>query len=389
MRRARLDSPLTLTLSQGERGISSSPFPHPFLFSRVEKGKLEPPLSARERGGGEGWTGGDEEKRAARSLLEAATRLLACLCLLIQFPANGLAQSYPVKPVRFLVSFSAGSGTDTIGRIVAGGMAQAFGQQVIVENRAGAAGNIGAEIAAKSPPDGYLLFLVNMGHAASVTLYEKLPFDLVRDFAPVTQLASSPSMVVVHPSLPVRSVAELVKLARARPGAVHYGSGGIGTPTFVAGELFKGQAGVDLLHIPYKSGGEAIIGVVTGEVPLYFAPLATALPQVQHGRLRALAVTTLTRMPMLPDYPTVAESGYPGFQAGNWYGLLVPAKTPRDVITAVRAAAIASMKYPAVNKRMQDLGYVIIADQPEEFAAHIRSEIASLAKILKGLRVGG
>ena len=285
--------------------------------------------------------------------------------------------------------FSAGSGTDTIGRIVAGGMSQALGQQLIVENRAGAAGNIGAELAAKSPPDGYTLFLVNMGHAANVTLYDKLPYDLVRDFAPVTQLASSPSMVVVHPSFPVKSMAELVRLARARPGAVHYGSGGIGTPTFVAGELFKMQAGVDLLHVPYKSGGEAIIGVVTGEVPVYFSPLATALPHVQHGRLRGLAVTTLKRLPQLPQYPTVAESGYPAYQAGNWYGVLVPAKTPKEAIATIRNAAIRGMNDSAVNKRMVDLGYVIIGDQPEEFAAHIRSEIASLAKILKGLRAGG
>jgi tripartite-type tricarboxylate transporter receptor subunit TctC len=323
--------------------------------------------------------------------------LVAGIALLVALPGEGRAQSpstssgqaYPAKPVRFLVSFSAGSGTDTIGRIVAGGMSQALGQQLVVENRAGAAGNIGAEIAAKSPPDGYTLFLVNMGHAANVTLYQKLPYDLVRDFAPVTQLASSPSIIVVHPSLPVKSVGELVKLAKAKPGAIHYGSGGIGTPTFVAGELFKGHAGVDLLHVPYKSGGEAIIGVMTGEVPLYFSPLSTALPLVQQGRLRALAVTTAKRLPQLPEYPTVAESGYPGFQAGNWYGLLVPAKTPKDTIATIRNAAIKAMNDPAVNKRMIDLGYVIIGDQPEEFAAHIRSEIASLAKILKGLRAGG
>ena len=300
------------------------------------------------------------------------------------------AQSYPAKPMRLLVSFSAGSGTDTIARIVAGGLVQPLGQQVIVENRAGAAGNIGAELAAKAPPDGYTLFLVNMGHAANVTLYErKLAYDLVRDFAPVTQLASSPSIVVVHTSLPVKSIRELVRLAKARPGAIHYGSGGIGTPTFVAGELFKGQTGVDLLHVPYKSGGEAIIGVMTGEVPLYFSPLATALPHVQQGRLRALAVTTIKRLTVLPEYPTVAESGYPGYQAGNWYGLLVPAKTPKETIVTIRGAAIKALNDPGVVKRMTDLGYVIIGDQPEEFAAHIRSEIASLAKILRGLRVSG
>jgi tripartite-type tricarboxylate transporter receptor subunit TctC len=195
--------------------------------------------------------------------------------------------------------------------------------------------------------------------------------------------------VVVHPSLPAKSIAELVKLAKARPGAIHYGSGGIGTPTFVAGELFKGQAGVDLLHVPYKSGGEAIIGVMTGEVPLYFAPLSTALPLVKQGRLRALAVTTVKRLTVLPEYPTVAESGYPGFQAGNWYGLMVPAKTPRETIVTIRNAAIRALNDPGVSGRMMDLGYVIIGDLPEEFAAHIRSEIASLAKILKGMRAGG
>ena len=301
--------------------------------------------------------------------------------------ASGWAQAYPAKPVRFMVSFSAGSGSDTIGRIVAGGMSQAFGQQVIVDNRGGAAGNIGAELAARSPPDGYTLFLVNMGHAANVTMYTKLPYDLMRDFAPVTQLATSPSIVVVHPSLPVKSIAELVRLAKAKPGAINYSSGGIGTPTFVAGEMFKRQAEIDLLHVPYKSGGEAIIGILTGEASVYFAPLATALPQVRDGKLRALAVTSTKRLPLLPEYPTVAELGYPRYQAGNWYGLMVPAKTPPEIIGNIRNAAVSGMNTPAVSKRLTDLGYVIIGDQPDEFAAYLRFEIASLAKILKGLRV--
>ena len=309
------------------------------------------------------------------------------LCLISLFAADGWAQGYPVKPVRFMVSFSAGSGSDTIGRIVAGGLSQAFGQQVIVDNRAGAAGNIGAELAARSPPDGYTLFLVNMGHAANVTMYTKLPYDLMRDFAPVTQLATSPSIVAVHPSLPVTSIAELVRLAKAKPGAINYSSGGIGTPTFIAGEMFKRQAEIDLLHVPYKSGGEAIIGVLTGEASVYFAPLATALPQVRDGKLRALAVTSTKRLPLLPEYPTVAELGYPRYQAGNWYGLMVPAKTPPEIIGNIRNAAVSGMTTPAVSKRLTDLGYVIIGDQPDEFAAYLRFEIASLAKILKGLRV--
>src|SRR5687768_1322592 len=283
------------------------------------------------------------------------------LCLIA---ADALAQAYPAKPVRFMVSFSAGSGSDTIGRIVASGLSQMLGQQVIVDNRAGAAGNIGAEVAAKSLPDGYTLFLANSGHAANVTMYPRLPYDIVRDFAPVTQLATSPSIVVVHPSLPVKSLAELVKLAKAKPGAINYASGGIGTPTFVAGELFKAQAGINLLHVPYKSGGEAIIGIITGESPVYFAPLATALPQVRDGRLRALAVTSTKRLPVVPEYPTVAELGYPGYQAGNWYGLMVPAKTPPDLIGVIRKAAIDGMNAPAVMKRLTDLGYVIIGDQP-------------------------
>jgi tripartite-type tricarboxylate transporter receptor subunit TctC len=307
--------------------------------------------------------------------------LLAALCA----PAG--AQGYPAKPVRLLVSFSAGSGTDTLGRIVAGGLGLALGQQVVVDNRAGAAGNIGADLAAKAPPDGYLLFLANMGHAANVTLYEgRLTYDLLRDFDPVTQLASSPSIVVVHPSLPVDSIARLVRVAKAKPGAIQYGSGGTGTPTFVAGELFKQHAGVDLLHVPYRSGGEAIIGVLTGEVPLYFAPLSTALPLVQQGKLRALAVTTPARLPLLPQYPTVAEAGYPGYATGNWYGLLVPDGTPREIISAIRNAAVTALTSPAMSKRLAELGYVIIADRPEQFAAHIRSEIAALAKVLKGIR---
>ena len=241
-------------------------------------------------------------------LFRLVASALALFCFVWQSAA--WAQAFPAKPIRFLVPFSAGSGTDTIGRIVAGGMSQALGQQLIVENRAGAAGNIGAELAAKSLPDGYTLFLVNMGHAANVTLYDKLPYDLVRDFAPVTQLASSPSMVVVHPSFPVKAMAELVKLAKARPGTVHYGSGGIGTPTFVAGELFKMQAGVDLMHVPYKSGGEAIIGVVTGEVPVYFSPLATALMV----RVTSVVGQTRSSIKVLMDSTLLAQ---PPFAPGT------------------------------------------------------------------------
>jgi len=301
--------------------------------------------------------------------------------------SSSWAQRYPAKVVRLLVPFSPGSGSDTLGRIIAGGMTDVFGQQVIVDNRAGAAGNIGAEIAAKAPPDGYTLLLANLGHAANVSLYRNLPYDVVRDFAPVTQLASAPAIVVAHPSLPVRSLDELVKLAKARPGAINYASGGVGTPTFVAAELFKAQAGVNLLHVPYRAGGEALTAVLSGEVSIYFSPLATALPHVRQGRLRPLAVTAAKRVPVLPEYPTVAELGYPGYQSGNWYGLLVPAKTPKEIIAAIRAAAVAALNNETISRRLADLGYVAIGDQPEEFAAHIKAEIESLGKILRESRI--
>jgi tripartite-type tricarboxylate transporter receptor subunit TctC len=302
--------------------------------------------------------------------------------LSLQCPLPAWAQAYPAKPVRYLIPMSPGSGADTIGRIVAGGMAPALGQQVVIDNRTGAAGNIGAELAAKSPPDGYTVFQASMTHAVNATLYSSLPYDLVRDFAAVTLIATSPSMVVVHPSLPVKSIAELVRLAKAKPGALNYASTGAGTATFLAGEMFKSAAGVNLLHVPYRGGGEALIAVVTGEVSVYLGPMATVLPQVQHGKLRGLAVTTLQRLPSL-NYPTVAESGYPGYEAGNWYGLVTPVKTPREAIVTLRNAVAASMKSPTVAKRMEDLGYVAIGNQPEEFAAYIKSEIDKLAKILK------
>jgi tripartite-type tricarboxylate transporter receptor subunit TctC len=308
---------------------------------------------------------------------------LALGCLICQFAANGWAQSYPVKTVRFVVNQSAGSGSDTIARIAAAGLAQAFGQQVIVDNRSGAAGNIGADIASKAPPDGYTLFLGSQGVAANVSLYRDLPYDLVRDFAPVTQLASSPSVVVVHPSLPVKSIAELVKLAKARPGAINYASTGIGSATWVPGELFKWMAGVNLLQVPYRGGGESLTAVVAGEVSVYFAPIAAALPQVRQGRLRPLAVTSVNRLLLLPEYPTVAEAGYAGYEFGNWYGILVPIKTPKETIAVIHEAAVSALRNPNLSKRLTDLGYIIVGDQPEEFAAHIKSEIALLAKIIQ------
>ena len=308
-------------------------------------------------------------------------RLLALL--LAALPAVAGAQGYPAKPVRYLVAFSAGSGADTIGRIVASGMSQTLGQQVIVENRTGAAGNIAAEVAAKSPPDGYLLFQASQSHATNISLYKNLQYDVLRDFAPVTLLASSPSAVVVHPSVPAKTVKQLVALAKARPGTLNYASTGPGSATYLAGEMLKTYAGIDLLHVPYRGGGEALTAVITGEVSVYVAPLAPTLPLIEQGRVRALAVTTAKRLPTLPNYPTVAESGYPAYEIGNWYGIVVPAKTPREIIATVHKAAVSALALPAINKRMVDLGYVIVGNQPEEFATFMRSEVEKLGKLIR------
>jgi len=296
------------------------------------------------------------------------------------------AQSYPQKPVRMIMPVSAGSGSDVIGRIIATGMSEHFGQQVVVDNRAGAAGNIGAEAAARAAADGYNVLFAFVGLAANAVLYENLRYDVLRDFAPVTLLGSSAAIVVVHPSLPVKSIAELVKLAKQKPGAINYASGGAGTPTYIGAELFKRQAGIDLLHIPYRAGGEALTSVIAGETGVYFAPLASTLPYLQQGRLRALAVTSTRRLGLLPQYPTVAELGYPDYESGFWHGLLVPAKTPREIITTLRNAAVQVLNQPAVAQRLVELGYVSYGTTPEEFGVYLKSEINKLRNLLKGLK---
>ncbi len=325
--------------------------------------------------------------------LAARIALIVFVVLVVLIAQTGAhtaaAQNYPTKTVRYIVPMSAGSGADTIGRIVAAGMAQVFGQQVILDNRTGAAGNLGAELAARAPADGYTLFQASSTHATNVSLYRKLPYDLVKDFAPVTQLASSPSLLVVHPSLPVKSVAELTRLTKARPGEMNYASTGAGSATFLAAELFKDMAGVNITHVPYRGGGEAVTAIIAGEVSVYFAPMASILPYVRQGRVRALAATTSKRLDSFAQLPTLAESGYAGYQAGNWYGIFVPIKTPRDVVSTIRTGAVTAMNEPTTRKRLVDLGYLIAGDQPDEFAAFVKAEIATLGKIIQrtGLKV--
>lgn len=318
-------------------------------------------------------------------ILRSSTRSLILVGLVCQFAGNGWAQRYPAKAVRYLVADAAGSGSDTIGRIVAGGLVPVFGQQVVVDNRPGATGTIGAELAAKAPADGYTVLQISSALAAAATLHRNLPFDLMRDFAAVTQLAASPQIVVVHPSLPVKSMHDLVKLAKARPDALVYGSAGSASSTHLAAELFKAHVGVNMLHVPYRGGGQALTAVISGETSVYFAPIAAALPHVRAGRLRALAVTTAKRVPLMPELPTVAEAGAPGYETAQWYGLLLPLKTPKETVETLRDAAVSVLNSPAVNKRLNEAGYITIGDKPEEFSAYLKSEIDRLGKVIRNL----
>jgi tripartite-type tricarboxylate transporter receptor subunit TctC len=316
-------------------------------------------------------------------MLRLSTRVLLLVGILGQFAGYTCAQSYPSKIVRYIVADSAGGLADAVGRSVAAGMTEIIGQQVIVENRSGAGTNIGAAYVAKAPADGYTLLQLSQTHTVNATLYRNLSYDLLRDFAPITRVGSSPTIVVVHPSLPVKSIAELVKLAKARPVAITFASAGSGTMTFVSAELFKTVAAVDMLHVPYRGGGEAITAVMSGETALYFGPLSSAMQPARAGQLRALAVTSKERVPMMPELPTVAESGYPGFESGGWFGLMVPAKTPKETIAIIHRAAVAALNRAEVRKRMETIGFTPIIDQPEELAVFVKSEIDKWGKIIR------
>ncbi len=294
---------------------------------------------------------------------------------------SAFAQTYPAKPVRYIMPTTGAS--EVVGRLVTQGMTEVLGQQVLVDVRAGAGGNLGAEIAAKAPADGYTLLQITQSHAVNVSLFKSLAYDVVRDFMPVTKLDLSPLIVVVHPSLPVQTMGELVRIAKAKPGAINYGSAGVGTSTYLAAELFKIVAGVNLLEVPYRGGAPAQTAVIAGEVSVYFAPIATALPFVKDRRLRALAVGSVQRLSMLPEVPTVAEAGYPEYEASNWHGLVVPAKTSKEIVATLHAAALAALKKPEIVKRMLDLGLATVGDQPEEFGAFVRADIEKWRKIVR------
>jgi tripartite-type tricarboxylate transporter receptor subunit TctC len=312
------------------------------------------------------------------SLLLKTLALLPVLCA-----CAATAQTYPVKPVRIVVPFAPGGGVDLTARILAQKLTERVGQSFIVDNRTGASGIIGTEFVAKSAPDGYTLLVGSQTTQAVVpAMYGKLNYDTARDFAPVIEIAVSPLLIVVHPSLPVKSVKELIALAKARPGQLTFGAASGGTP-HMAGELFKLVARIDLLFVPYKGEGPAIADAMGGQISMVFSNLPVALPQAQGGRLRALAVTSSQRVSTAPEIPTAAESGLPGYEASTWFGLFAPAATPREIVIKLNADSVSALNVPEVKERMAGQGLFVVANTTAQFADFVKTEIPRWAKVVK------
>ena len=310
-------------------------------------------------------------------------QLLAALllgCLPLAATAQG---AYPNKPIRMIVPYPPGGPTDVLGRIVAQKLSESLGQQVVVENRPGASGMIGSEIVAKAAPDGYTLLANASIHVINPSLYPKMNFDALRDFAPVSLIAQVPLILVVNPNLPVKSVQELIALGKAQPNLLNFGSSGNAAAPHLAGESFKIATGVQMQHVPYKGSAPALTDLIGGQVQLIFDSMPSAMPHVKSGKIRALAVTTARRSPTVPDLPTIAESGVPGFDISTWYGVWAPAGTPREIVNKVAAEMAKALQQPAVRERLAALGAEPVGNTPEEFAAYCQSELAKWSKIVR------
>jgi len=297
------------------------------------------------------------------------------------------AQSYPAKPVRFIIPFPPGGPTDIVGRLTAERLSRSWNVQVISENRPGSGGNIGTEQCARAPADGYTMCMISIAQSISPAIYPKLGFDPVRDFAHVTLLATLPSLLVVHPSLPVKNVRELIAFAKGKPGALNYASGGSGTSSHLLMEMFNQQAGVDTVHVKYKGTGPAIVDQLSGRIEVAFSTAIAVLPYVQSGRLRALAVSTRERLPILPDLPTIDEAALPNFDGGSWQGVVMPAGTPREHVNAVSAEIVKILRAPDMKERIVDMGGIPLGNTPEEFAAYMKAEEEKWARVARAAGV--
>jgi tripartite-type tricarboxylate transporter receptor subunit TctC len=302
--------------------------------------------------------------------------------------APAWAQAYPTKPVRLVLPYPPGGGSDIIARPLAQRLTESLGQQVVVDNRGGGGGNIGMEHVAKSAPDGYTIVMALTAQlAVNVSLYKKLPYDPVKDFAPITLFAQGPYVLVVHPSVPVKNVKELVALARKRPNELAYASSGNGSGGHLAAELLNSMTGIKMLHVPYKGGGPALVDLIAGQVQVLFGTWASGRGHIQSGRMRALAVSTAKRPQSIPDIPTVAESGVPGYDAGVWYAVLAPTGTPRDLVDRLNRELIGVLKRPDYSRLLLEAAIDPVGSTPEELAAYIRSEIGKWAKVVKDANV--
>jgi tripartite-type tricarboxylate transporter receptor subunit TctC len=311
------------------------------------------------------------------------SRVTLLIAMVFSIVPQAHAQSYPRSPLKIVVPFPPGGGTDLLARLLGQKLNENWGQPVVTDNRAGANGTIGAAIVAKSSPDGYTLLLVPSGFAVNPSMYRKLPYSTEKDFAPITQLAASPLLVLVHPSLPAMSIKELIALAKARPGQINYASSGNGSPPHLATEHFKTMAGVNMVHIPYKGGGPAMVDLLAGQVSVYFNAILQALPYAKGGKLRPLAVTSPKRFPAIPQTPTIAETGLPGYEMTNWYGLLAPAGTPKDIVTKINTEVAKILNHPEVKDRLAADGAIVVGSTPEQFTVFLQQEIAKFAKIVK------
>jgi tripartite-type tricarboxylate transporter receptor subunit TctC len=315
------------------------------------------------------------------SLRQAA---LCCALATVCTSDDALAQSaYPSKTIRWIVGYTPGGTADMLARAVGQKLTETWGQQVVIENRPGAGTNIGTEVAAKSPPDGYTLFMPTVANTINPTLYPKLNFDLLRDFVHITNFAKVPGILVVHPSVPAKNAKELIALAKARPNELRHGSTGIGSPHHLAGEIFKSMSGVKMVHVPYRGASPALVDVVAGHIEVYFGAMVSTLPHSKSGRVRALGVTTLKRVEAVPDIPTINEQGLKGFETGSWFGVSVPTGTSRDIANRLHKETVRAIASPDIRDRMSAEGAEFIGDTPEQFTAFIKSEIEKWGKAVK------